>query len=279
MSTFSQAVQVAALTLRRHGVPSPVRDARLLLARAARLDLVGLTLRSDEEIAAKVSQRFDDMIALRCKRVPSSQILGQREFYGRSFRITQQVLDPRPETECLVAAALRKPFNRVLDLGVGSGAIIISLLKENLSATGLGVDQSDCACQQARENAIIHDVENRVELLKSNWFSKVMGRFDLIVANPPYIAADELANLCDEVRLHEPIDALTDGGDGLSAYREICHDARKHLLNDGRLIFEIDPKRRTQVEKILHGFGFEDREICPDLAGQERIIVTKAGNM
>ncbi len=279
MSTFSQALRDASAALGRQGVPSPMRDARLLLAHAAQLSLAGLTMRSTEELTPKVSQRFADMIALRRQRVPCSQILGCREFYGRSFRITKHVLDPRPETESLVAAALREPFSRVLDLGVGSGAIVISLLTENLSATGLGVDQSDYACKQASENAINHAVDNRVEFRKSNWFSAVTGRFDLIVSNPPYIAAEEFAILCDEVRLYEPIEALTDGRDGLLAYREICRDAEKHLTDDGRLIFEIDPKRRLHIEKILHEFGFRDREICFDLAGQARIIVAKAGNM
>lgn len=270
--TAAQAMAAAAARLRAAGVDDPARDARVLLAHAARIEAARVTLIAPEELDHDVAERYEQLIALRAVRVPVSHLLGEREFYGRRFKVSSDVLDPRPETETLIEAALAEPFSRVLDLGVGSGCILVTLLAERPEATGLGVDLSEAACLQASANAVLHRVEARAEILQSDWFSNVIGQFDLIVSNPPYIAADEMAGLSDEVRRHEPHLALTDGGDGLGAYRRIAAGVGQHLTPGGRLLVEIGPTQAADVCAIFAAAGLADLAVVPDLDGRDRVI-------
>ena len=187
--------------------------------------------------------------------------------------VTPDVLDPRPETETLVAAALEQPFARLLDLGTGSGCILISLLADRPSAQGVGTDLSDAALEVARRNAGQLGVAERVRFLRSDWFGGVQGRFDLIVSNPPYIAEDEMAALAPEVRDWEPRAALTPGGDGLAAYRAIAQGAGARLMAGGRLILEIGPTQGAAVTALLRAAGFDCVEIRPDLDGRDRVVI------
>lgn len=275
--TAARAMAAAAARLRAAGVPDPARDARLLLAHAARIEASRVTLIAPEELAPEVAERYEQLIALRAIRVPVSHLLGEREFYGRRFKVSGDVLDPRPETETLVEAALAEPFTRVLDLGTGSGCILVTLLAERGEATGIGVDLSEAACLQASANAVLHRVEGRAEIRQSDWFSNVEGAFDLIVSNPPYIALDEMAALDDEVRRHEPELALTDGGDGLGAYRAIAARVMDHLAPGGRLLVEIGPSQAAAVRDILAAAGLEQLRVVPDLDGRDRVIVARRG--
>ncbi|MCA0872030.1 peptide chain release factor N(5)-glutamine methyltransferase [Seohaeicola saemankumensis] len=263
----------AAARLRAAGVDDPARDARVLLAHAARIEAARVTLIAPEELSPEIAERYEQLIALRAVRVPVSHLLGEREFYGRRFKVSGDVLDPRPETETLIEAALAQPFERVLDLGVGSGCILVTLLAERDATTGLGVDLSEAACLQASANAVMHRVQARAQILQSDWFAQVNGRFDLIVSNPPYIALDEMPGLSDEVRRHEPEMALTDGGDGLGAYRTISAGALTHLAPGGRLIVEIGPTQAAQVCEILSQAGLKRLQVVPDLDGRDRVIV------
>ncbi len=273
MTTAAQAMAQATARLRAAGVDNPARDARVLLAHAARIEAARVTLIAPEELTPEIADRYDQLIALRAVRVPVSHLLGEREFYGRRFKVSGDVLDPRPETETLIEAALARPFDRVLDLGLGSGCILVTLLAERGAATGLGVDLSEAACLQASANAVMHRVQARAQILQSDWFAQVTGLFDLIVSNPPYIALDEMPGLPDEVRRHEPEMALTDGGDGLGAYRTIGDGALAHLLPGGRLIVEIGPTQAAQVCEILSQAGFQSPQVVPDLDGRDRVIV------
>ena len=273
MTTAAQAMAQAAARLRAAGVDDPARDARVLLAHAARIEAARVTLIAPEELSPEIAERYEQLIALRAVRVPVSHLLGEREFYGRRFKVSGDVLDPRPETETLIEAALAHPFDRVLDLGVGSGCILVTLLAERDAATGLGVDLSEAACLQASANAVMHRVQGRAQILQSDWFAQVTGRFDLIVSNPPYIALDEMPALPDEVRRHEPEMALTDGGDGLGAYRTIAAGALAHLRPGGRLIVEIGPTQAAEVCEILSQAGLQNPQVVPDLDGRDRVIV------
>ncbi|MGD9865362.1 MAG: peptide chain release factor N(5)-glutamine methyltransferase [Pseudodonghicola sp.] len=270
--TAAQAMAAAAARLRAAGVDNPARDARVLLAHAARIEAARVTLIAPEELEHDIAERYEQLIALRAIRVPVSHLLGEREFYGRRFKVSSDVLDPRPETETLIEAALAEPFDRVLDLGVGSGCILVTLLAERPEATGVGVDLSEAACLQASANAVLHRVQARAEILQSDWFSNVAGQFDLIVSNPPYIAADEMAGLADEVRRHEPHLALTDFGDGLGAYRRIAADVGAHLVPGGRLLVEIGPTQATAVCALFERAGLADLAVIPDLDGRDRVI-------
>ena len=270
--TAAQAMAAAAARLRAAGVPDPARDARVLLAHAARIEASRVTLIAPEDLDPDVAERYEQLISLRAIRVPVSHLVGEREFYGRRFKVSSDVLDPRPETECLIEAALAEPFTRVLDLGLGSGCILVTLLAEQPKATGLGVDLSEAACLQASANAVLHRVEPRADVRQSDWFAQVEGQFDLIVSNPPYIALDEMEGLSAEVRGHEPEMALTDGADGLSAYRAISQQVAEYLAPGGRVLLEIGPTQGAQVAEMLRTAGLVDVRVLPDLDGRDRVV-------
>lgn len=271
--TLQDALRAAVVRLRGAGIEDPARDARVLLAYATGVPVSRLSLHLGDGLAPEASARFEAAVAAREARRPVSQIVGQRTFWGRDFVVTPDVLDPRPETECLVAEALAEPFQRVLDLGTGSGAILLSLLADRPQARGLGVDLSPAALDVARGNAAALGVE--VEFALSDWFAAVEGRFDLIVSNPPYIAESEMATLSPEV-LHEPHMALTPGGDGLDAYRAIAARAPAHLEPGGRLLVEIGPTQAAAVSALFAQAGLQDLRILPDLDGRDRIVAARA---
>ncbi|GHF71550.1 peptide chain release factor N(5)-glutamine methyltransferase [Seohaeicola zhoushanensis] len=268
----AQALAAAAARLRAAGVADPARDARILLAHAASIDPSRVTLIAPEQVEPEVADRFERLISLRAVRVPVSHLIGERAFYGRNFKVSRDVLDPRPETETLIEAALAAPFGRVLDLGTGSGCILVTLLAERPQATGLGVDLSPLACRQAALNAGALGVAERAAFRESDWFAAVDGTFDLIVSNPPYIALAEMPGLSDEVRRHEPELALTDGGDGLGAYRAIAPGLLDHLAPGGRMLVEIGPTQGAAVAQILAGAGLVDVSVLPDLDGRDRVV-------
>lgn len=262
----------AAARLRAAGVPDPARDARILLAHAASVDAARVTLIAPEEIAPEIAERFEQLVALRAVRVPVSQLVGARAFYGRDFKISREVLDPRPETETLVDLALATPFDRVLDLGTGSGCILVTLLAERAQATGVGADLSETACLQASANAVLHGVAGRAQIIQSDWFDMVEGRFDLIVSNPPYLAATEMADVAPELRDHEPHMALTDGLDGLSVYRIIAQNAQSYLTAQGRVMVEIGWQQGGEVCDIFTRAGWASVELAHDLDARPRVV-------
>ena len=272
MSTAAQAMAAAAARLRAAGVADPARDARMLLAHAASVDAARVTLIAPEEIAPEIAERFENLIALRAVRVPVSQLIGVRAFYGREFHISREVLDPRPETETLIDLALNRAFSRVLDLGTGSGCILVTLLAERPDATGLGVDLSEEACLQASANAVQHGVQDRAQIMQSDWFERVEGRFDLIVSNPPYLAATEMADVAPELRDHEPHMALTDGLDGLSVYRIIAATAQGYLTAQGRVMVEIGWQQGSDVVAIFENAGWGEVMLSHDLDGRARVV-------
>ncbi len=261
--------------LRDAGIADPARDARLLLASAMGVAADRLTLHlADTPTDAAVLQ-FARLILRRIAREPVSHLIGHRMFWGRAFRVTADVLDPRPETECLLAEALTQPFSRVLDLGTGSGCIVLSLLADRSDATGIGSDASPAALEIARENARIIGLGARVDFVASHWFDGIDGTFDLIVSNPPYIGADEMADLAPEVLNWEPHAALTPGGDGLDAYRAITRQATSYLAPQGRLIMEIGPTQANAVMALCRGGGLIGAHVLQDMDGRDRVITAR----
>lgn len=208
----------------------------------------------------------------RARRMPMSHILGFRDFWKHRFSVTPDVLDPRPETETLVEVALQEPFEKVLDLGVGSGAILVSLLGEQAKATGVGTDISEAGILVAGANAESAGVADRLLLVLSDWWDDVGGTYDLIVSNPPYIAADEMLGLSPEVRAHEPRIALTDGADGLTAYGIIAEQAANFLRPGGRILLEIGPTQAHAVRQLLTIGGLDPIGVYKDLDGRDRVI-------
>jgi len=274
--TGADALRAAIPRLREAGIEDAARDARLLLAHALQIAPDRLTLHLGDDLPPGCKGRLEVLIAARLARQPVSQITGQRLFWGRSFAVTPDVLDPRPETETLVAAALSEPFDRVLDLGTGTGCILLTLLLERPGAVGVGVDLSAAALGVADQNRRRFGVGGRAMLEQGNWFDAVRKAFDLIVSNPPYIAADEMAGLAPEVRDWEPHLALTPGGDGLDAYRAITAGAGAHLRPGGRLMVEVGPTQGPAVAMMMQGAGLVDVVHLPDLDGRCRVIAGRA---
>lgn len=247
------------------GSPSPARDASALMDKVQG-DAPPWTPLSDAQLA-----ELQGYIQRRARREPVSQIVGKRSFWMHEFEVTANVLDPRPDTETLVEAALAQPYTSVLDLGTGSGCILLSLLHERPEARGVGTDISDAALEVARRNAKRVGVADRVDWAVSDWFSNVSGRFDLIVSNPPYIAQDEMPDLAPELS-YEPRIALTDEADGLSAYRTIAAQAPNHLVPGGRLLVEIGLTQGAAVMALFTQAGFAEVMLHPDLDGRDRVV-------
>lgn len=273
--TGSDALRHAIARLRAAGVVDAPRDARLLLAHATGVAADRLTLHLSDPLSTEAEVRFDAAIAARAARQPVSQITGQRQFWGHVFNVTADTLDPRPETETLVAEAVARPFATLLDLGTGTGCILLSCLASMPQATGLGVDISPPALAVAQGNARTLGLAGRARFAPSDWFSAVTGQFDLIVSNPPYIAVDKMAALSPEVRDWEPRLALTPGGDGLDAYRAIAQGAPARLVAGGRLLVEIGPTQGQAVAVLFTAAGLDAIRILPDLDGRDRVVMAQ----
>lgn len=270
--TGADALRSAVPRLREAGIEDAARDARALLAHAMGLAPDRLTLHLHDDLSPAAQTMFADHLLARSARQPVSQITGARMFWGLTFHVTPDVLDPRPETEILVKAALERPFVKMLDLGTGSGAILLSCLKFMPMAMGHGVDISTAALSVAKLNAERFGLVERSKFVKSDWFSAVSGRYDLIVSNPPYIAAGELSDLAPEVRLHEPLLALSPGNDGLESYRVITQGASARLLPGGRIYLEIGPTQGPAVMGMLRDQGFDGLHILSDMDGRDRVV-------
>jgi len=270
--TVQKALTTAAASLSGHGIDSAMRDARLLMAFVLEIEPSRITLVAQDGLRLEDYESFLKLVNDRCDHVPVSHILGFREFYGRRFKVSPHVLDPRPETETLIEIALSEPFEDVLDLGTGSGCILITLLAERPQAIAIGSDLSARALEVAEENAHLLGVNQRVGFLESHWFRGVGGRFDLIVSNPPYIALDEMPELAPDVRKYEPRLALTDEGDGLGAYRAIAAGLSDHLKPGGRVLLEIGPTQGAAVSGMLTAAGLENVDVLPDLDGRDRVV-------
>ncbi len=267
------ALRLAIPRLRAAAIDDAPGDCRRLLAFALGIGPDRLTLHLGDEMTGAQEVAFEAAVAARVARRPVSQIVGERLFFGRRFKVTQDTLDPRPETELLVQTALERPFVRMLDLGTGTGCILLSCLAGMPIASGVGTDLSPAALAVAAENAARLGLEQRVALRQSDWFRDVSGRFDLIVSNPPYIAADEMAGLAPEVRDWEPHLALSPGGDGLGAYRAIAAGAGARLMAGGRIVLEIGPTQGAAVVALLVAQGFEAPEVLKDLDGRDRVVL------
>ena len=274
--SFQAALGDGRALLAKAGVAGAERDALRLLAHAAGWDVGRLSIELGQPITSDIAARFDHAIAQRAAGRPVAKITGWRDFWAGRFRVTDDVLDPRPDTETLIEAALQHPFQRVLDLGTGSGCIVVSLLAERATATGVGCDISPAALDVARANAADHGLGARVSFVQSDWFSAIEGRFDLVVSNPPYIALDEMADLAIEVRAHDPFCALSDGGDGLGAYRSIAAGIGRVLRPHGMVLVEIGPSQGAAVAQLFQNAGLTEIAVLPDLDGRDRVVCAKA---
>ena len=247
------------------------REARLLLAAASGLSLASVLAFPERVLSAEAQARFIDHLERRRKGEPVAYILGRKEFYGLELSVGPAVLIPRPETELLVDLALQREFSSFLDLGTGSGAIALAIKRQRPHARVVAVDLSAAAIALAQRNAACFGLD--IEFCQGRWFEPVAGqRFDLVVANPPYVAEGDahLAGLQYEPRL-----ALTSGADGLDAIREIVQQAPRHLAPGGWLLIEHGMGQDRAVCELLLQAGLEEVDSCPDLARIPRVAAGK----
>jgi release factor glutamine methyltransferase len=278
-----QAFVETASVLREAGIETPELDARLLLCHAAALTHESFVARAGEALQPEAAVRLEALVRRRASREPISRITGTREFYGRSFLVDESALDPRPDTETLIEAALaliektgrREEPLRLLDLGTGTGCILVTLLDELPKARGFGTDLSPAALRLAKANARRLGVAGRASFLASDWLDAIHGEFDLILSNPPYIASGEIKRLAPEVAHHDPYLALDGGPDGLEAYRRIAAGAARLLAPKGAILVEMGASQAPAVAGLLHDGGFLVANDGPsfDLGGRPRVVV------
>lgn len=251
-------LKAATECLAKAGVDEPAREARLLSR------------------AARDPSEFDNFVARRATREPFAYIVGSREFWSLDFEVTPDVLIPRPDSETLVEVALKAssaaPPRRIVDLGTGSGCLLMALLSEWPQATGLAVDISPAALAVARRNAERLGLSSRIEFACCDFEAVPGGPFDLAVSNPPYIPTDEIAGLQPDVASFEPKGALDGGTDGLEAYRSLARALPELLVPGGRVLLEIGWTQAEQVRNILQKQGFDSIRVIKDLAGHDRIV-------
>ena len=265
------------------GVENARLDAEVLLRQLLGIDKAELYLNLDAAVNSEDQTRFRGLLLRRARQEPVAYITGRKEFWSLDFVVTPDVLIPRPETELVVEVALehakrcsRKSQLQILDLGTGSGAIAISLAKELPEARMTAVDVSAAALHVARRNSERHGVANRIHFLGGNLFEYVLGEFDLVVSNPPYVRRGELSTLPPAIREWEPLTALDGGIDGLDCYRRIIAEAHRCLAPGGGMILEIAADRGKAVADLFSGAGgYTPSLLYQDYARRDRVIAAK----
>jgi len=273
---ISQALREATAKLAAAGIDSARLDARLLLAEALGVSGTWLFNHANDELADESA--FATLIERRAKREPVSLILGRREFWSLEFTVTRDTLSPRPDSETLIEAILAELPDRsrplsLLDLGTGTGCLLLSLLSELPAARGIGVDIDPDTLAVAKGNAERLGLSGRAEFVRSDWWQNISGRYDVILSNPPYIPSGEISGLDPEVAKFEPLGALDGGADGLDAYRRLVAGAGYFLAEQGVIAFEVGAGQARDVAALLAEAGFASRQARKDLAGIERCVV------
>lgn len=258
--------------LKQADIDTAGRDARLLAAAAMDINTAQVTLKALDHVSQQQQDHFESMIEQRRSFKPVSRILGKRQFWNRWFEISPDVLDPRGDSEVLVNLALQQKADRILDLGTGSGILALTLLSEWPNALAVGADICEKALLIAQRNAAQLEVSDRFQAQKSDWFEAIGGQFDLIVSNPPYIGEDEIPHLDPDVRLYDPMIALSPGRDALQAYQNIARDAIGYLKPGGRLLVEIGFRQGEAVGELFASNGLKEIKIIQDLNGRDRVV-------
>ncbi|CAA7612942.1 peptide chain release factor N(5)-glutamine methyltransferase [Magnetospirillum sp. SS-4] len=279
MLTVAQLLHAAAGRLAAAGIETSRLDARLLLAEALGMQPQRLSMHPQLEPSAAEAGRFEALLERRLSRRPMSQVLGRRGFWTLELAVSADTLTPRPDTETVVEAVLaalagdRGRPRRVLDLGTGTGCILLALLSELGFASGLGIDRSDAALAVARRNAEALGLAGRAAFQSGDWGRGLAGVFDVIVSNPPYIPDAEIDGLEPEVARFEPRLALAGGADGLDCYRALAPDIARLLAPGGVAALEVGAGQAGDVAALLGAAGLEQREIRRDLGGIDRCVV------
>ncbi len=274
--TLGQVQREAAKALGNAGIDTSALDARLLLCHAAAFSHEELVSRSQDVMPSEVEQAYGDLIDRRIRGEPVGRILGRREFWGLEFQLGSETLEPRADSEAIIASVLgviedvEAPL-RILDLGTGSGCLLLSLLHECLNASGVGIDISAEALRVAIENAKHLGLTGRASFQEGNWSQGLSGAFDVAVSNPPYIPTSEIEILSREVRDHDPVRALDGGADGMECYRKILAQLPAILVPGGIAAIETSPDLYTELRTLVEMQPeFQEIETIEDMAGRFR---------
>ncbi len=277
--SLAAALRTIFSLLLQQGHEDAESEARMLLLGATGLTRTDLILSPERALEDDAAERLETFLSRRLAGEPATRILGARAFWTLDLRVSPDVLDPRPDSETIVIAALeaigpRKDMDlRLLDLGTGSGALLLALLSECPHATGVGVDLSHEACAIARENVDRNGLAGRAEIVQGCWTEGLTGAFDVIVSNPPYIESAVIAGLALEVRQHDPMLALDGGADGLAAYREITQALPAVLRPGGVAVLELGIGQGPAVSRLAEAAGLSVRAFREDLGGIQRALV------
>ena len=279
MKRVFEILKSATEKLAEKKIENPRLDSEVLLAYVLNCRRLKLYTDSKKILTAEEISRFENLIERRAEKIPVAYLVGTKEFFGFNFVVTDDVLIPRPDTEILTQCAIdffqNNGGKNFLDIGTGSGAICISILKFCRNISAVAVDISEKSLEVAKFNAKKFGVDDRVNFFCGNLFEPVTEKkFDAIISNPPYIPTDDLKNLQAEVK-REPKIALDGGEDGLNFYRKIISDAKKFLLPKGLLAFEVGINQAADVKKILEENNFHDAKILKDLSGIERVVLAR----
>lgn len=269
---YREATEWGSMILQQAGVAEAKLDAWLLLETVCKINRTFYYSHLEEAMTTEQQSEYEIAIRKRAERIPLQYITGEQEFMGLNFKVNSNVLIPRQDTETLVEEALKicQPGMKLLDLGTGSGCIVISLMKNAHGMTATGSDISKQALLVAKENAKLHEVE--VDWIRSNLYENINGRFDLIVSNPPYIMQSEILDLMPEVRDFEPVGALDGGIDGLDFYRQIIVQSMDYLNKDGYLYLEIGYNQGPAVTNMMCAAGYREVSVIKDMAHHERVV-------
>lgn len=275
---IGQLIQAAAARLQAAGIEAPTREARLLLGHASGLSPTRIMAYPEQAIDEATATAFDRLLDRRVAREPVARILGTREFWSLDFTVTPATLDPRPDSETIVEAALdclpdKKLAHNIIDFGTGTGCLLLALLSELPQAFGVGVDRSEAAARVADGNARRLGFGDRARFIVGDWASALAGSVDLIVSNPPYIPAGDIAGLEPEVREHDPLTALVGGTDGLDPYRLLAPETARLLRPGGHVVFEVGQGQADAVTGFGRAAGLVLREQRADLGGIPRAVV------
>lgn len=270
---YQEIYRQGEAVLKKAGIEEASLDARLLLEEVCGTDRTALYVHGDKELSPEQEKRYLEMVELRAKRIPLQHILGKTEFMGLTFLVNKDVLCPRPDTEVLVEEVLKHLHDgmRILDIGTGSGCILLSLLHYSNDCQGVGADISKKALQVAIKNAERLSVEQAC-FVESDLLDRIEGQFEIIVSNPPYIRSGDIERLMPEVKDHDPRPALDGGTDGLLFYRRITEKARDHLPGGGMLFYEIGCGQGEAVSRIMREQGFREVEVLKDFSGLDRVV-------
>ncbi len=258
------------------GIETPELDARIILKEVLSLDDKDLILKESLDIPEEMIEKIITIESRRLNGEPISKILKKRDFYNSTFVISNDVLDPRPETELIVEIANnyinKNEVKNILDLGTGSGCILLSILKENRMINGLGIDLSKEAISIAKQNSKKLNLETQSNFLVSNWMSSVNYKYDLVVSNPPYIASEDIKKLSKSVKIYDPILSLDGGDDGLNSYRLIASDLKRIISMNALIIIEIGYNQSLQVIDIFKKNDFKLIKKYNDINGLDRVL-------